>query len=72
MEADLHNLVPAVGELNGDRSNYRMAVISGEDRTYGACDFEIDSSRKVVEPMAETRGDIARTIYTCSPPMGCR
>lgn len=62
MEADLHNLVPAVGELNGDRSNYRMAVITGEDRTYGACDFEIDSSRKVAEPMAETRGDIAR-IY---------
>ncbi len=62
MEADLHNLVPAVGELNGDRSNFRLAVIEGEDRTYGACDFEIDHSRKVAEPMAETRGDIAR-IY---------
>ncbi len=30
MEADLHNLVPAVGEINGDRSNYRFGMISGE------------------------------------------
>ncbi|KZL20485.1 Nuclease NucM precursor [Pseudovibrio axinellae] len=63
MEADLHNLVPAVGELNGDRSNYRMAVISGEERTYGACDFEIDSKNKLAEPMAATRGDIARIYF---------
>lgn len=27
MEADLYNLVPAVGELNGDRSNYRFGMI---------------------------------------------
>lgn len=60
MEADLHNLVPAVGELNGDRSNYRMAEISGEVRSYGACDFEIDRKQRIAEPMGTVRGEVAR------------
>lgn len=28
MEADMHNLVPAIGEINGDRSNYKYGTIS--------------------------------------------
>ena len=39
MEADLHNLVPAIGEINGDRSNFTFEHIDGEERVYGACDF---------------------------------
>ncbi|HPY42666.1 MAG TPA: endonuclease, partial [Thiolinea sp.] len=35
MEADLHNLVPAIGELNGDRNNFPYGVVSGEPRAYG-------------------------------------
>ena len=27
MEADLYNLKPAIGEVNGDRSNYQFAVL---------------------------------------------
>ncbi len=34
MEGDMHNLVPAVGEVNGDRSNYQYAIIEGEDRVW--------------------------------------
>ncbi len=60
MEADMHNLVPAIGEVNGLRSNYSMAMIEGEPRNFGACDLEI-ANRKV-EPRPEVRGDIAR-IY---------
>jgi deoxyribonuclease-1 len=41
MEADMYNLYPAIGELNGLRSNYSMAMIDGEQRTYGQCDVEI-------------------------------
>ena len=26
MEADMHNLVPAIGELNADRSNFRYGA----------------------------------------------
>ncbi|WP_417790313.1 endonuclease [Terasakiella pusilla] len=63
MEADLHNLVPAVGELNGDRSNYKFGMIPGEPRAYGACDFEVDFKGKVAEPMEAVRGDIARVYF---------
>ncbi|WP_310621676.1 endonuclease [Flexibacterium corallicola] len=63
MEADLNNLVPAVGELNGDRSNYRMAILDGETRSYGACDFEIDFAADLMEPDEPVRGDIARTYF---------
>ena len=63
MEADLHNLVPAVGELNGDRSNFSFSMIEGEPRAYGECDFEVDFKRRVVEPRPEVRGDIARIYF---------
>jgi len=61
MEADLQNLVPAVGELNGDRSNFEFGEIPGEARIYGACDFEVDLSGRLAEPAESLRGEIART-----------
>lgn len=61
MEADLYNLQPAIGEVNGDRSNYDMAIIPGEAREYGQCDVEIDGAK--VEPRPAIRGDIARTYF---------
>lgn len=65
-EADIMNLVPAVGEVNGDRSNYRFGMIEGEARRYGQCDMEIDFKRRVAEPTADRRGDIARTYFYMS------
>jgi deoxyribonuclease-1 len=59
MEADLHNLVPAVGEINGLRSNYSFAMIPGEPRRFGLCDMEIENRK--AEPPEAVRGDIART-----------
>ena len=59
MEADLYNLQPAIGEVNGLRSNFSMEMIPGEKREFGACDVEIENHK--VEPRAEIRGDIART-----------
>lgn len=54
------NLVPAVGEINGDRSNFSFGIITGEPRNYGVCDMEIDPSQRLAEPPADKRGDIAR------------
>ncbi|MDH5518035.1 MAG: endonuclease [Gammaproteobacteria bacterium] len=65
-EADLMNLVPAIGEVNGDRSNYRFGMIEGEARRYGQCDIEIDFKQRVAEPAADRRGDIARTYFYMS------
>lgn len=63
MEGDLHNLVPAIGELNGDRSNYGFAELPGEARRYGQCDFEVDPAYELAEPRPEIRGDIARIYF---------
>jgi len=63
---DLHNLFPAVGEINGDRSNYKWGMISGEKRDYGSCDIEVDSSIRRAEPPENVRGDIARVYFYMS------
>ena len=59
MQADMYNLYPAIGEVNGRRSNYSMAIIKGEKREFGKCDVEIKNHK--VEPREEIRGEIART-----------
>jgi len=59
MQSDMYNLYPAIGEVNGLRSNYRFDMIAGEARDFGACDMEI--SGNVAEPPERIRGDIART-----------
>lgn len=61
MQADMHNLVPAIGEVNGLRSNYSFTMIPGEERRFGLCDMEI-ADRKA-EPPENVRGDIARTYF---------
>lgn len=58
MEADLYNLWPIVGELNGLRSNYSMAQIAGAAMTFGGCKVKI-ADRKF-EPMDEFKGIVAR------------
>ncbi len=67
MQADLHNLRPAIGSVNGLRSNYEFALIPGEVHEFGACDMEIDSSNKRAEPPEGVRGEIGRTyLYMAS------
>ena len=62
MEADLHNLVPAIGEVNGDRSNFRFSQWNGSKGAfYGQCAFKVDFKGRVAEPPAQSRGAIART-----------
>jgi len=60
---DLFNLVPAVGEVNGKRSDFNWGMIPGESRIFGTCNFEVDSSIRRVEPPESVQGDIARTMF---------
>lgn len=60
MEADLHNVVPAIAEVVKDRSDYPFGDIKGEERMYGACDLEVRATPPLVEPPVRIRGDIAR------------
>jgi len=59
MQADMYNLYPAVGEVNGKRSNYSMAMIAGGQYSFGECKTKIEDRK--IEPRPEVRGEIART-----------
>ena len=61
MQADMYNLVPAIGQINALRSNYSYAMIPGEPRRFGPCDMEIEARK--AEPRPEIRGDIARIYF---------
>lgn len=61
MEADMHNLRPAIGDINIRRQDYSFGEIPGEKREFGRCDMEISSETDTAEPAPEIRGIIART-----------
>ena len=63
MEADLHNLTPSVGEVNGDRSNYNFGVLPSTELQHGACPIKIDFSQRTAEPRDEIKGQIARIYF---------
>jgi len=66
MEADMNNLVPAIGEVNGDRSNYRYGALKPNIGQYGNCKFEVDFKNKKAYPKDDIRGDIARIYFYMS------
>lgn len=72
MEGDMHNLVPAIGEVNGDRSNYRFSVWNGQPKQYGQCNMVVDFKAKKVQPPKQSRGQIARTYFYMSDEYGVR
>ncbi|MFW0700596.1 deoxyribonuclease I [Pantoea sp. R13S299] len=63
IESDLHNLEPAVGEVNGDRGNFAYSQWNGSEKQYGQCEMKIDFKLKLAEPPARARGAIARTYF---------
>ncbi|MGE6994335.1 endonuclease [Pseudomonas sp. NPDC047961] len=71
-EADLHNLVPVVGEVNGDRSNYGFGMLSEKPSQYGACPFVVNFKQRTAMPPAYARGAIARTYLYMSERYGLR
>lgn len=60
MEADLYNLAPAVGEVNGDRSNYGFGLLPYTPDMYGRCDFKVNFRQRLAQPPVNKRGAIAR------------
>ncbi|MFP1726152.1 deoxyribonuclease I [Lonsdalea quercina] len=63
METDLHNLEPAIGEVNGDRGNLMYNQWNGSEKQYGQCEMKIDFKNKMAEPPERARGPIARTYF---------
>lgn len=66
MEADMHNLVPAIGELNADRSNFRYGADKPKVGMYGECKFEVDFDANRTYVRDEIKGDIARAYLYMS------
>ncbi|BCG25619.1 DNA-specific endonuclease I [Pseudomonas tohonis] len=71
-EADLHNLVPSIGEVNGDRSNYGFGWLPQKPRQYGACQMVVDFKARKAMPRQQVRGMIARTYFYMSERYGLR
>ena len=67
MEADLHNLYPAMSWANSKRSNHSFGMIAGEEHYFEDCDFEIGARSRdgatIVEPRPKARGEIARAMF---------
>lgn len=68
MEADLQNIVPAIGEINEDRKNYRYAESPKTMRftQYGNCKVFTDFKAKRFYPADYSKGWIARSYLYMS------
>lgn len=66
MEGDMHNLVPAIGEVNGDRSNYRYGADKPKIGQYGNCEMQVDFKAKRAYVRDDIKGDIARIYFYMS------
>ncbi len=62
-EADLHNLVPAIGEVNGDRSNMRFGMVNSPVHKYGACNVAVSFDERTFQPPPDRCGEIARIYW---------
>lgn len=58
MQADMHNLFPAIGAVNAMRSNYNFQILPDQKSGFGSCDFRVDNRK--AEPPEQSRGRIAR------------
>ncbi|WP_432807032.1 endonuclease [Providencia huaxiensis] len=64
MEANLHNLAPSIGEVNGDRSNFSFGQLSANTPyPYGMCRSRVDFKERVFEPRDEAKGQVARVYF---------
>lgn len=72
MEADMHNIFPVPGELNGDRQNFHYGLLPQTPYNYGNCSFKVDFKQRLAEPAPNIRGDIARAYFYMESKYGIR
>ncbi|WMQ74861.1 MAG: Nuclease NucM [Sodalis sp.] len=64
IETDLHNLQPAIGEVNSNRGNYQYSQWRGGGGQYGRCEMQLDFKEQADgAPTARVRGAITRTCF---------
>lgn len=63
-EADLHNFLPVVGEVNGDRSDFMYGMLDEKSYQYGSCQSVVNFKARKMMPKENIRGMVARiTLY---------
>lgn len=60
IEADLHNLLPVIGEVNQDRNDFQYSWLPDKPTKYGQCQTVIDFKKRKMMPRPEARGIVAR------------
>ena len=63
LSGNLHNLAPSIGEVNGNRSNYRFSQLTMDASQYGQCQAKTDFKVRKFEPRDEVKGDVARVNF---------
>ncbi|MDX3905251.1 MAG: endonuclease [Pigmentiphaga sp.] len=72
-EGDLVNLVPEIGEINADRSNFRYGVwVDDPVPMYGQCKTVVDFRQRRIQPRQAVRGRIARIQMYMAATYGLR
>lgn len=66
IQGDMHNLFPAIGEINGDRSNFGFNEWNGKTKDYNQCQMVIDYKNHKVQPPKRSRGIVARAYLYMS------
>jgi deoxyribonuclease-1 len=66
IEGDMHNIAPAIGEINSDRGNYPFADIKTKPYQYGKCQMVVDFRRHIASPPPAARGAVARAYLYMS------
>lgn len=60
IEADLHNLIPVIGEINQDRNDFQYSWLPDTPSKYGQCQTVVDFKKRKMMPRKEVRGIVAR------------
>jgi len=63
IESDLHNLQPAIGEINGDRSNFMYGQLNNSVAQYGRCNMKIDFKRNKIFPVTKWECEREKLIF---------
>lgn len=64
MEADLYNIAPSIGEVNGDRRNFNYGQVAFSVLShYGQCQSRVDFKNRIFEPRNEVKGQVARVMF---------
>ena len=71
IETDLHNLQPAIGEVNGDRNNFMYSQWNGGEGQYGQCPMKVDFKNKQAEPPARAAAPLPAPTSTCAIATSC-